>query len=159
MKTLSIRQPYATLIAEGIKDIENRSFKTNFRGTFLIHASGLWHERLKTGELFTNDQFNKIADHQAKKIFDENQKFLGTFRYLGAKDCENPLPVGAIIGKAKLVDCVMNHDSIWAEKDSEINRNDLDAKNIWNWVLEDAILFDEPFFNVKGKLSFWDYNI
>lgn len=39
MKALSIRQPWAWLIANGHKDIENRTSHTNFRGDFLIHAS------------------------------------------------------------------------------------------------------------------------
>lgn len=39
MKVLSIRQPWATLIVEGYKCFEFRSWKTNFRGKFLIHAS------------------------------------------------------------------------------------------------------------------------
>ena len=39
MKVLSIRQPWATLIVEGYKDFEFRSWKTKFRGNFLIHAS------------------------------------------------------------------------------------------------------------------------
>ena len=33
MKALSIKQPWASLIAHGIKDIENRTWKTNFLGT------------------------------------------------------------------------------------------------------------------------------
>jgi hypothetical protein len=38
MKTLSIRQPWAWAILHG-KNIENRSWPTNFHGEFLIHAS------------------------------------------------------------------------------------------------------------------------
>ena len=38
MKTLSIRQPWAWLIVSGQKDVENRSWKTNFRGRILVHA-------------------------------------------------------------------------------------------------------------------------
>lgn len=38
MKALSIRQPWSWLIANDHKDIENRSWPTNFRGCFLIHA-------------------------------------------------------------------------------------------------------------------------
>nr|DAZ04573.1 MAG TPA: activating signal cointegrator [Caudoviricetes sp.] len=30
-------------------------------------------------------------------------------------------------------------------------------KGCWNWVLKDAVLFDKPIDNVKGKLSFWEY--
>ena len=39
MRILSIRQPWAYLIANGDKDIENRSWRTKYRGLFLIHAS------------------------------------------------------------------------------------------------------------------------
>ncbi len=39
MKILSIRQPWAYLITRGSKNIENRSWPTNYRGSLLIHAS------------------------------------------------------------------------------------------------------------------------
>ena len=39
MKILSIRQPWAYLITQGTKDIENRSWPTKYRGPFLVHAS------------------------------------------------------------------------------------------------------------------------
>jgi len=40
MKTLSVRQPWASLIAWGDKTIEHRSWSTGHRGPLLIHASG-----------------------------------------------------------------------------------------------------------------------
>ena len=27
-----------------------------------------------------------------------------------------------------------------------------------NWILEDAIIFDKPALDIKGKLSFWESN-
>lgn len=39
MKVLSLTEPYATLIKNGIKRIETRSWKTNYRGKLYIHAS------------------------------------------------------------------------------------------------------------------------
>ena len=38
MKVLTIKQPYASLIIEGIKEYEFRTWKTNYRGDILIHA-------------------------------------------------------------------------------------------------------------------------
>ena len=38
MKVLTIKQPFATLIAEGYKEYEFRTWKTKYRGEFLIHA-------------------------------------------------------------------------------------------------------------------------
>lgn len=36
---LSVRQPWAWLIVNGHKDIENRDWSTSFRGRILVHAS------------------------------------------------------------------------------------------------------------------------
>lgn len=38
MKTITIKQPFATLIAEGLKKYEFRTWKTKYRGDILIHA-------------------------------------------------------------------------------------------------------------------------
>ncbi len=39
MKVVSIKEPFASLITHGIKKIETRSWKTNYRGKILIHSS------------------------------------------------------------------------------------------------------------------------
>ena len=39
MKALSLTQPYAELMKKGIKTIDTRSWKTNYRGPVYIHAS------------------------------------------------------------------------------------------------------------------------
>lgn len=38
MKVITIKQPFASLIAEGLKKYEFRTWKTNYRGDILIHA-------------------------------------------------------------------------------------------------------------------------
>ncbi len=54
-------------------------------------------------------------------------------------------PTSAIIGEVTIVDCVQNHPSIWAEQ------------GCWNWVLENPVMYEKAIYNVKGKLSFWDF--
>lgn len=39
MKVLSIKEPFATLIKDGVKIYETRSWKTSYRGELYIHAS------------------------------------------------------------------------------------------------------------------------
>ena len=39
MKVLSIKEPFDTLIKDGVKIYEKRSWKTNYRGEIYIHAS------------------------------------------------------------------------------------------------------------------------
>lgn len=51
LKVLTLRQPWATLVAEGIKKYEFRSWKTNYRGKVLIHAGmGIDKEDMKKYE-------------------------------------------------------------------------------------------------------------
>ena len=38
MKCLTVKQPWASLIIDGYKEYEFRSWKTNYRGKLLIHA-------------------------------------------------------------------------------------------------------------------------
>ncbi|MBC7750067.1 MAG: ASCH domain-containing protein [Methylotenera sp.] len=133
MKTLSIKQPWASLIAHNIKNIENRTWKTKFRGRIFIHASAKSAGRL--AELINSNQLDAIT----KK---------SNFRFL-----DTSLIKSAIIGEVEIIDCVLNHESIWAE-----NEKDLTKKPIYNWVLANAVLYDKPILNVKGKLSFWEFN-
>ena len=39
VKIISVRQPWAWLIVAGHKDIENRTWRTSYRGRLLVHAS------------------------------------------------------------------------------------------------------------------------
>ena len=129
MKALSIIQPWASLIATGIKDIENRTWRTNYRGEFLIHASA---KRLPAGwTALTSEQYAAAT------------RLVNPY---GKENDVKQLPVSAIIGKARLVDCVLNHPSVWAEK------------GVWNWVLADVQLFSTPILNVNGRLGFWEFD-
>ena len=147
MKAISIKQPWASLIVEGVKDIENRTWPTKFRGRVLIHASaksvnlGIYYDAP-----FTRTQWAamNIDERINSKCKGNSLKFL---------------PKSVIIGSVEIVDCVINHDSIWAEpayKTIEDARFGSDAKPIYNWVLANPIKFPEP-IPAKGKLSFWDY--
>ena len=53
MKVLTIKQPWATLIMEGYKRFEFRSWQTKYRGDLLIHAGkGIDKEALKRLEKY-----------------------------------------------------------------------------------------------------------
>lgn len=139
MKAISIKQPWCSLIAHGIKDIENRTWpcpKAYIGQRFLIHASSTswtWHRVVNYLTLPMRDAFLKLG-------------------YNG--DWLRGLPTGAIIGSVEIVDCVINHPSIWAEKTNKpVSQN----KVTYNWVLANPVLYAKPIENVKGKLSFWDY--
>lgn len=133
MKALSIKQPWAYLICSGIKDVENRSWRTNYRGKVLIHACAKWDNRSKSlNQLFTLDQW-KIG---IKDYFTKNALVLQSSKYF---------PISAIIGSVEIFNCTKNNYSVWADP------------KCWNWWLKNPVLFDQPIFNVNGALSFWEY--
>ena len=92
MKALSIRQPWAWLITNGYKDIENRSWNTSYRGLILIHAGK------QIDRDFSYDVATTILGWS-----NESWPSPGTFQK------------GGIIGCARLVDVVVQHLSPWFE--------------------------------------------
>lgn len=141
-KVLSVKQPWASLIFHG-KNIENRTWATKYRGELLIHASA--KSAGIPSELLTNDQFDSLRFH-TKSDLSLTELMAG--RYI----------TSAIIGKVDLVDCVVNHPSVWAEKGfAYASMDGTQYQEIYNWVLENPVLFDEPILNIKGKLNLWNY--
>ena len=56
MKVITIKQPFATLIAEGYKEYEFRTWKTKYRGEILIHAGkGIDKKAMKKYEYLNLD--------------------------------------------------------------------------------------------------------
>ena len=56
MKVLTIKQPFATLIAKGYKEYEFRTWLTKYRGPILIHAGkGIDKEAMKRYEYLNLD--------------------------------------------------------------------------------------------------------
>lgn len=56
MKVITIKQPFASLIAEGYKEYEFRTWKTKYRGEILIHAGkGVDKKAMKKFEKYNLD--------------------------------------------------------------------------------------------------------
>jgi len=88
MKALSLKQPWAWAIFHG-KDVENRTWKTDYRGPLWIH----------TGKGFDDEGYAWLIEHQKELNI-----------------LVPPLSIlhhGVILGKADLIDCVTESDSPW----------------------------------------------
>lgn len=85
MRALTIRQPFALLIVDGIKPIENRTWSTNYRGPLLIHAA------------------RKPQDIPISMIEARHRISIDRTR----------LKFSGIIGRVELVDVVTTHESAW----------------------------------------------
>ena len=68
MKAISLKQPFAALVAAGVKQFETRKWRTNYRGPLLIHAS------LAPHPLFCSYDFRteklQLDNHSAKRVYD-----------------------------------------------------------------------------------------
>jgi hypothetical protein len=153
MKTLSIKQPWAGLIINGVKDIENRTWQTKYRGKILVHACGT-KKQFKYSDFLTQDQLLSVCDFLVRGDYyprefhiDYSHEFHIDYymNFLQNYQCTVKV-IGQILGTVEIVDCVRNHSSVWAET------------GCWNWVLANPTVFKNPIENVKGKLSLWDYD-
>lgn len=53
IRALSVRRPFADLLVDGVKPVENRSWTTSYRGLLVIHAGQRWEKR---GQLLAAEQ-------------------------------------------------------------------------------------------------------
>lgn len=91
-KVLSVRQPWAWLIVNGHKPVENREWWSLYRGRLLIHAS----------QGMTRAEYEDCAE-----LLD---KIAGpTLRLPDFKQLER----GGIVGAVDMDDCVLEHSSPW----------------------------------------------
>lgn len=129
MKVISIKEPFATLITNGTKKIETRSWKTNYRGELFIHASG----KSLAKEFLTNDFVVNLI-----KNMDMNY--------------------GNIICRCNLVDCIyMDEDFIEYIKQNPTEYNCGEYKiGRYAWVMEDIEpIYPIP---AKGQLNIWNFD-
>ena len=84
MKALSLWQPWATLWVRGPKIIETRGWTTKYRGPLLVHAAKRFQRDEK--ELCQCEPFRRCLGEYHAKI--------------------GGIPLGAILGKVNLCDCV-----------------------------------------------------
>jgi hypothetical protein len=92
VKALSIKQPWAELIVRGVKDVENRSRPTQFRGRFAVHVS------LRKAP-YDDVKVDAIPRRLRQPIF---------------QAWEANASAGRVLGTVELVDCVWGSDSQWA---------------------------------------------
>ncbi len=93
MKCLSLKQPFAFLLASGRKTIELRKWNTHFRGKFLIHASlkpdlgackelGIDPKELVYGAVIGSATIYGIKDYESVEEFmQDSKKHLATKKF------------------------------------------------------------------------------
>ena len=135
MKCLTIRQPWATLIALGEKQIETRSWRTAYRGELAIHA-GM--------------QVNKAICRT-----EPYQSLLARYGYTA-----DNLPTGKIIAVSRLADCCEVTPELakqgWPGCNEYVFGNYAEGR--YAWKLEEVVPLAHP-IPAKGRLGFWEYPV
>ncbi|OBZ10535.1 2-oxoglutarate dehydrogenase E1 [Bacillus sp. FJAT-27264] len=133
MRCLTIRQPWATLVALGEKNYETRSWRTAYRGELAIHA-GLKIDKAACGR----EPFQSIL---AKHGYTE----------------EN-LPTGVIIATGKLKECHditgLNNVAQWMGENERALGDYTEGRFAWELENVRPLVHHVP---AKGRLGFWEY--
>jgi activating signal cointegrator 1 len=129
MKAISIRQPWASLLATGAKRFETRSWQTRHRGPLLLHAGRCLSQArwLAGAEPFRT----ALHAHRASEL------------------C-----YGAILGCAELVDCLPTEalDDVLDSRERALGDF---RPGRWAWVLERPIRLTTP-LPLRGVLGIFD---
>ncbi|MFB6469289.1 ASCH domain-containing protein [Cytobacillus sp. Hz8] len=141
MKVISVKQPWATLIALGEKSFETRSWQTNFRGEVAIHAS---------------KNIDRMACQESLVI-----EVLHKHGFILPHD----LPLGMILATCQIVNCFEVRedleDSALLYEGLMVSGNEYHfgdyRKGRYAWKLCDVKMLNEP-IAAKGKLGLWNYD-
>lgn len=130
---LSLTQPWASaLFIPGLKRIETRGYRVNYRGRLYIHAS----KGFPTGA----------------RDFAVREHLAGRIPYYW-----RDLPTGAIIGHVDLIDMVRTEDLLRSLRISEIEHEYGDyGPRRWGWITDSPVLLPEP-IPAKGSLGLWKF--
>lgn len=130
MKALTVRQPWASAIIHLGKDVENRTWKTNYRGRIAIHSA----QRI---------EYDAMHDPTFEVALDRFNAPPGTKAF----DSIRPLDMstGVILGTVDIIGChlVIACGCKWGQLGQ------------WHWELANAQPLVEP-VPAKGKLGLWN---
>jgi len=135
--TISVRQPWAGLLALSIKDVENRTWRIpqQYIGkTILIHAG----KQVDTSVVNKSDQ-NPILS-AAIWIAKQHGLGEGATEFL-ADVYPDVFKTGGIVGRGKIISCINNNSSRWANPEPRT----------WHWAFTKAHPLKH--FECKGALG------
>lgn len=151
MRTLTLTQPYASLVAIGAKRIETRSWSTSYRGPLGIHAAkGFpgWAKGLCESRMFCNALGWPVCPSElTQEWLDDNAARIKS------------LPRGTVVATARLVKCVpveLLGTIIQPFTEQEQAFGNYEPGR-YAWLLEDVRQLPEP-VPAKGALGLWEWS-
>ncbi len=134
MKTLSLTQPWASLVAVGEKRFETRSWPTRYRGLLAIHAAKNFPAWARDLSLTSTPFVDALFENGVNPVWG--------------------LPQGAIVGVVELLDCLPTGAVLDQISTRELVFGDF-SPGRYAWKLGDGVRFAEP-IPCRGALGLWD---
>jgi hypothetical protein len=153
LPAITVRQPFASLLAAGIKTVETRSRPTLYRGPILLIAGLSWHWNKKG--LYKNEG---VFPYIAELLRNTNEMKSVTYPAYDA------LPRGVILARLNLVECLTAADYILkyymnAEKEALLGNLSVEfgrfAPAHYAYRMEVEEVFTKP-IPARGQLGIFD---
>lgn len=169
MRAISLWQPWASLVSIGSKRIETRHWSTDYRGPLLIHAS----KRLVKGEMRALFHPNSVLWGALFPLVREYTFCLDESdlrKNSSISRIEKILPLGALVARCDLIDCVPV--SSLTRADLDVPRSPYQNERLelyswterhlgnyepgrYGWLLENVRRLKEP-IPYKGRQNFFN---
>lgn len=130
IRALSLLRPYSTLLAEGLKTIEIRTWRTNYRGWVLLHTSG------STAEDYELETWGLLPEECPRSAIVGAARLTHCVEYSSARMWQRDEE---------------NHCCFGVDYSSWLRA----GKAPIGHVMVDPIAFDEPILDVGGALNYW----
>lgn len=134
MKAITLYQPWATLVATGKKQIETRSWSTNYRGPLAIHASK--NRKFIAGE---------------NPVIQQEPFFSSLVTEVNGYKMHPEFSLGVVVATCDLVGCVKIP---FMEKSFHFHSNELFREKLDNPSKEDLVVIVPPEY---PEFCFGDY--
>lgn len=131
IRAISVWQPWASLIATGAKQFETRSWATSYRGLIAIQAAKRW-----TSEEYATTRYLKT-----------------NFGHILPDWPDMPLPLGAVVCVAQLVDVIPTEKALLSIDAAERAFGSY-GNGRYAWELHVVEMFDNP-IPATGAQGLW----
>lgn len=143
MKAITIRQPWASLMALGFKQQETRSWDTKVRGSVAIHAGLAMPCRL--GQRVRYGDFE--VEHDRGGLLLRSDRLSWPYR----------LPLGAVVAIGDLFQTRSTNSGEHAPSDLERALGD-HSPNRWAWSITSISTLGSHPIEAKGRQGWWDWD-
>lgn len=156
LKCISVHQPYASLLSIGAKRYETRNWTSPYRGWVAIHAG----KNSDTVDELSHEIADYMENHEPLEGF---VKFVVLALKANERTAElqdlRDLPRGAIIGIARLTDCIKGETLLpgLGEQERAFGYFSALDEQRYGWQFEDAMPLPNPIY-MTGQQGLFTIN-